>query len=116
MKKMKKIWIPLSTLTFLIVAGCSTDSIPLDVETSSIQIVNGKSYQIPKGAKISPYSDVKVIQFYQKIGLTYCKEGDITWETFEATDKMSAAIGDGNKDVYKKLAKENRIGCASPLK
>jgi hypothetical protein len=29
---------------------------------------------------------------------------------------MNVAISKGDKSVYKKLAKEGRIGCASPIK
>jgi len=48
--------------------------------------------------------------------LTECKNGDITWEEESAKEEMGVAISKGDKGIYKKLAKENRIGCASPIK
>ena len=96
--------------------GCSSSTQPsFDPTNTSPRVVDGKSYTIPVGAVPSPYVDAKVIAFYQKIGLSGCKEGDITWEDKNAKDEISAAIGKGDRSVYKKLAKENRIGCASPI-
>ena len=97
--------------------GCSSARQPsFDASNTTVQSLKGKSYNIPVGAVISPYVDDKVISFYNKIGLSECKNGDITWEEISAKDEMNAAIGKGDKGVYKKLADQNRIGCASPLK
>jgi len=41
--------------------------------------------------------------------------GDITWEETKAVDEMSPAIKKGDKDIYRRLAKEGRIGCTSPI-
>ena len=108
--------ISLLGLTGFLVLGCSATQPSFDASNTTVQVVKGKSYNIPVGATPSPYVDDKVIAFYQKIGLTSCKNGDITWEDVNAKDEMNAAIGKGDKGVYKKLAYQNRIGCASPLK
>ena len=103
-------------LTALLLLGCSSNQPSFNADNTVVEVVKGKSYNIPVGASPSPYVDAKVITFYQKIGLTECKEGDITWEEEKAKDEMSVAISKGDRGVYKKLAKEGRIGCASPLK
>jgi len=102
-------------LALLFIAGCSTNQPSFDSSKTAVEVVNGKSYNIPLGAHPSPYVDAKVIKFYQKIGLTECKEGDITWEEEKAKDEMAVAISKGDRSVYKKLANEGRIGCASPV-
>jgi len=114
---MKKISIlSLLGLTSFLVLGCSNTQPTFNPSDTVVQNVKGKSYNIPKGAVISPYVDDKVISFYQKSGLTECKNGDITWEELSAKEEMATAIAQGDKSIYKKLAKQGRIGCASPLK
>ena len=107
--------ISLFGLTGLLVMGCSTTQPSFDTNNTTVQVIKGKSYNIPVGATPSPYVDDKVIAFYQKIGLTSCKNGDITWEEVNAKDEMNAAIGKGDKGIYKKLADQGRIGCAGPI-
>ena len=102
--------------TVFLMAGCSATQPSFDPADTVVKVVDGKSYNIPKGANPSPYVDAKVIAFYQKIGLTECKDGDMTWEETKAKDEMSVAISKGDRGVYKKLATEGRIGCASPIK
>ena len=87
-----------------------------DPNKTEVKIIDGKSYNIPLGATPSPYVDAKVIKFYKKIGLNNCNDGDITWEEKSATDEMSVAIANGDKDIYRRLAQEGRIGCSSPIK
>ncbi len=113
---MKKISIlSLLGLTVFLVLGCSSNQPVFDPSDTVVQSVKGKSYNIPKGAAPSPYVDAKVIKFYNEIGLSECKEGDITWEEEKAKEEMGVAISKGDKGIYKKLAKEHRIGCASPI-
>ena len=100
----------------LLMTGCSTNQPSFDPADTAVEVVDGKSYNIPKGAHPSPYVDAKVIAFYQKIGLTECSEGDITWEEEKAKEEMNVAIGKGDRSIYKKLADQGRIGCASPIK
>ena len=102
-------------LALFLMVGCTTNQPTFDPSSTVVEVVKGKSYNIPKGAHISPYVDAKVISFYQKIGLTECKDGDITWEEEKAKEEMNVAIGQGDESIYKKLAKEGRIGCASPI-
>ena len=102
-------------LALLLMTGCSTNQPSFDPADTAVQVVEGKSYNIPKGAQASPYVDAKVIKFYQKIGLTECQEGDITWEEEKAKEEMGVAISNGDKSIYKKLADQGRIGCASPI-
>ena len=104
------------TFTLFFMAGCSATQPSFDPLDTVVKVVDGKSYNIPKGAEPSPYVDDKVIAFYQKIGLDECKQGDMTWEEAQAKEEMSSAIAKGDRGVYKKLAKEGRIGCASPIK
>lgn len=114
---MKKISIlSLLGLTGFLVLGCSSNQPTFDSSDTTVQSVKGKSYNIPKGAAPSPYVDDKVIKFYNEIGLSECKKGDITWEEEKAKEEMDVAISTGDKSIYKKLAKEHRIGCARPVK
>lgn len=108
-------FISATACTLILMSGCNNNQPTFDQNHTEMQIVDGKSYNIPLGANPSPYVDTKVIKFYQELGLTHCKEGDITWEAESAKDEMNAAIGKGDKGVYQKLAKEGRIGCASPI-
>ena len=108
-------FISAASLALLLMTGCSTTQPSFDPSDTVVTVVDGKSYNIPKGATPSPYIDAKVIAFYQKIGLSECKQGDMTWEEAQAKEEMSSAIAKGDKGVYKKLATEGRIGCASPI-
>ena len=108
-------YISAAVSALLLIAGCSTNQPSFDPSNTVVEVVKGKSYNIPQGAHPSPYVDAKVIKFYQKIGLTDCKDGDITWEEEKAKDEMGIAISKGDRSIYKKLAKEGRIGCASPI-
>lgn len=108
-------FISAASLALLLMTGCTTNQPSFDSADTAIQVVDGKSYNIPKGAQPSPYVDAKVIKFYQKVGLTECKEGDITWEEEKAKEEMGVAISQGDKGIYKKLADQGRIGCSSPI-
>ena len=103
------------TFASLLLAGCSNTQPSFNPDNTVVKVANGKSYNIPIGADISPYVDEKVIKFYKKVGLTECKDGDTTWEEKKAKDEMSVAISKGDRTIYEKLAKEGRIGCASPI-
>jgi hypothetical protein len=108
-------FIPAASFALLLMVGCTTNQPSFDPSKTAVEVVKGKSYNIPQGAHPSPYVDDKVIAFYQKIGLKDCKKGDITWEEEKAKEEMGIAISKGDKGIYKKLAKEGRIGCASPI-
>ena len=113
MKQLKSILI--IGITLPLMTGCINNQPSFDPNNTEIRVIDGKSYNIPVGANPSPYVDAKVIKFYKKIGLSACKEGDITWEESNAVNEMSVAIQNGDKDIYGRLAKEGRIGCASPI-
>ena len=113
MKHSKSI-LPISLVLFLL-SGCVNNQPSFDPNNTELRVIDGKSYNIPLGASHSPYVDAKVIKFYKEIGLNGCKEGDITWEETKAIDEMSVAIKNGDKDIYHRLAKAGRIGCASPI-
>jgi len=110
-----KLTLTVAAIALVWVAGCSTNQPAFDPSNTTVVSVKGKSYHIPKGAHPSPYVDDKVIAFYQKIGLKECKKGDMTWEEEKAKEEMGVAISKGDRSIYQKLAKEGRIGCASPI-
>jgi len=110
-----KLILSVAAAVLLLAAGCSSNQPSFDPSDTMTVSVKGKNYSIPKGAHPSPYVDNKVIKFYQKIGLKDCKKGDITWEEEKAKEEMGVAISKGNRSIYQKLAKEGRIGCASPI-
>ena len=99
----------------LLLTGCGMNQPSFDPSVTKTVTVKGKSYSIPEGAMVSPHTDGKVIDFYRKIGLNDCKKGDITWEEKSAHEEITTAIDRGDKSIYEKLAKEGRIGCASPV-
>lgn len=112
---MKRSILTAAAMTLLLATGCSSSQPAFDSSDTTVVSVKEKSYNIPKGAHVSPYVDEKVITFYQKIGLSDCKKGDITWEEDSAKDEMGVAISKGDRSIYAKLAKQGRIGCASPI-
>lgn len=113
MKHLKSIFIIGSTI--FLFTGCFNNQPSFDSNNTELRVIDGKYYNIPLGAIPSPYVDAKVIKFYQEIGLNKCKENDITWEEKNAKNDMSIAIRNGDKDIYRRLAKEGRIGCVSPI-
>ena len=100
--------------------GCTNTP---NMETKSMETVklsDGKSYSVPVGSSYTnkPVPD-KAIAFYQKVGVTSCTKGDITWEDASVADEINAILRTGSKEggieLYKKSAAEGTIGCASPL-
>ncbi len=112
---MKRTMIISTMAAALLMSGCAMNQAEFDPKDLQTVTVKGKNYEIPKGAMVSPYVDDKVIEFYRKIGLKDCKKGDITWEELKAHKAITTAIDKGDKSIYEKLAKEGRIGCASPV-
>jgi len=94
-----------ASLALLLMVGCTTNQPSFDPTDTAVEVVDGKSYNIPKGAHTSPYVDAKVIKFYQKLGLTECKEGDITWEEEKAKEEMNIALVKVIKAYTKDLPK-----------
>lgn len=103
-------------LTLVLMAGCSTNE-PTFNSNDTIKVLhNDKAYNIPKGAHISPFVDKKVLEVYTKAGLENCNNNALTWEENSVSEEIGIAIGKGDKSIFKKLAKENRIGCVKPNK
>lgn len=106
----------------LVVTGCTGSQPAFDpANTEVVQTINGMYYSVPKGTThtreaVTP----KVINFYQKIGVRHCRVGDITWEEAKTSEQINQILRGGTKEegiaLYKRAAKEGKIGCASPLK
>jgi len=108
-------------IAFLIV-GCSSTSQPeFNPNNLEVRNVEGKQYKVPANTSVSTQAlaDKKVIKFYNDIGLSDCKEGDVTWESYDTADAvndvMRSGSKDGGKDIYIKAVSEGKVGCASPL-
>lgn len=100
---------------FLLLTGCASTQPAFDPAKTAAQTINGKTYNIPVDAVTTEQTDKQIIAFYKKLGLE-CKDGDIVWQAQNAQEAISNAIATGDKEIHKKLAEENRIGCASPVK
>jgi len=103
------------TVMALIVAGCSTNQPAFDPSVTEVKVIDGKKFNIPKGATPSPHiATQKEIEFYKKSGIADCKQGDVIWDAEDAKARIAKAIETGNPEIHKELAKEGKIGCASP--
>jgi hypothetical protein len=110
--KQTALWI----LAALAVTGC-TGQPAFDPNTTEVQAVDGKLFNVPSGAIPSPHlATKKEIDFFKKSGVANCHYGDILWEAPSVQQRIDDAIRTGNPDLHKVLAKEGKIGCASPLK
>ena len=110
---MKKI--TLIATAMLLIAGCTAQP-DFDPTVTEVKTIDGKTFNIPKGATPSPHiATPKEIAFYQKSGVANCKEGDVIWDAESANADIAKAIESGNPDIHKELAKEGKIGCASPI-
>jgi len=104
-----------STLAMLAVGCMNTPQ--FDPSTLVVESVDGKLFKIPSGAIPSPHiATKKEIDFFKKSGVENCRYGDILWEAPSAQKRIDEAIQTGNADIHKTLAKEGKIGCASPTK
>jgi len=100
----------------LLTVGCTTQP-DFDPKTTEVEAVDGKLFNIPAGAIPSPHiATKKEIDFFKKSGVENCQYGDILWEAPSAQKRIDEAIQTGNADIHKTLAKEGKIGCASPTK
>ncbi len=107
-------------LVSLISVGCTDTQPSFDPEHKEIREVDGKQYRVPHAATTSSYAvESKVIKFYQSIGVSNCKEGDITWEDNSVAEAVNSQMRSGSKaegvEIYRKAAAEGKVGCASPL-
>jgi len=101
----------------LLMAGCSGTQPEFDPSVMKEVVVEGKTFSIPEEAVVSSskLATKKEIAFYKKSGVEQCKDGDIIWEARSAAERVAKAIKNGDATIHTKLAKEGRIGCASPL-
>ena len=96
-------------------AACTTQP-SFDPNVTEVKVIDGKKFNIPKGATPSPHiATKKEVEFYKKSGVTDCKQGDVIWDAEGAKAQIAKAIESGNPEIHKELAKEGTIGCASPL-
>jgi len=99
-----------------VVSGCMGQP-NFDPRSTEVQAVDGKLFNVPTGAIPSPHiATQKEIDFFKKSGVENCRYGDILWEAPSAQQRIDEAIKTGNPDIHKILAKEGKIGCASPTK
>ena len=105
-----------ATLTLFLMAGCSTNEPKFNSADTMVVKHDDKSYNIPKGSHISPFTAKGVLETYTEAGLKNCDKDALTWEENNVGDEIGTAIKEGNKGIFKKLAKENRIGCVKPTK
>ena len=117
MTKLK--YILLLTLTSSLFVGCANTQPTFNTnDTMVVKTIDGKSYTIPKGTShtreaVTP----KAIKFYKEIGVSNCKDGDITWEEEKTAEAINNILRSGTKEdgiaLYRKAANEGKIGCAS---
>ena len=92
-------------IAFLFV-GCSSTSEPqFDANKLEVKVVDGKQYKVPAVTSIGtqPLTGKEQIDFYHEIGLPNCKEGDVTWETYETADAVNVVMRSGSKDGGKEI-------------
>jgi len=118
---MKKIQYILGFGVSLLLVGCMNSSTVSPSKMQIVKLEDGKSYKVPVGsvytkAAVTP----KAIQFYKVMGVSTCKNGDITWEDPSIADKINKIMRSGTKQegitMYVEAAKNSEIGCSSPLK
>jgi len=99
----------------MLTIGCSTQP-DIAIVKNGKHTIDGKQFNIPEGMIPSPHAATqKEINFFKKSGVKNCHYGDILWEAPSAQRRIDEAIKTGNPDIHKTLAKEGKIGCASPL-
>lgn len=117
---MKRVNLLLIPAAAMLLSACSTAQPSVATDVKTLKKAGDKYYLVPAGTS-SPSSavDDKVIAFYHKIGVADCQKGDITWEELKTADSINAMMRNGTKEegiaLYKKAAKEGKVGCAHPL-
>jgi hypothetical protein len=105
-----------SSIALLVLIGCDKAT-PFDPTQLTSVVVDNKTFNIPSGAIASPHiANKKEIDFFKKSGVSNCQYGDITWEAPSASQMIAKAIKNGDSTIHAKLAKEGKIGCATPIK
>jgi len=100
----------------LLAVGCSTVEPAVDASVTEVRVVEGKKFNVPRGVTTLPHiATRKEIEFYKKSGVSDCKTGDVLWEEKSVSGEIAEAIKNGDATIHPKLAKEGKIGCASPV-
>ena len=118
---MKKIQYILGFGVSLLLVGCMNSPTVSTLKMQTVKLEDGKSYQVPVGAVYTKAAVTpQAIQFYKVMGVSTCTNGDITWEDPSIADKINKIMRNGTKQegiaMYVEAAKNNEIGCSSPLK
>ena len=106
--------------SFLLLGCMGSKSSISPTQMHTVKLENGKQYRVPVGAIYtkSPVTP-QAVQFYTVMGVSTCKNGDITWEDPSIANRINKIMRSGTKqegiEMYVKAAKNNEIGCASPL-
>lgn len=117
---MRKIQYILGVSIASVLVGCGSSSTISPASMKTVKLANGKNYSVPVGsvytkAAVTP----KAVQFYKIMGVSTCKNGDITWEDPIIADRINKIMRGGTKqegiEMYVKAAKAGEIGCSSPL-
>ena len=117
----KKLHVVLGVGMSLLMVGCmESPTVSMD-KMQVVKLENGKSYKIPVGAVYTKDAVTpQAINFYKVMGVSNCKNGDITWEDPVIADRINKIMRGGTKQegitMYVEAAKEGTIGCSSPLK
>lgn len=106
-------------MAFLIMGCMESSTVSMD-NMHIVKLENGKSYKIPVGAVYTKDAVTpQAINFYKVMGVSNCKNGDITWEDPVIADRINKIMRSGTKQegikLYVEAAKEGTIGCSSPL-
>ncbi len=117
---MKKLQYVLGLGVSMVLVGCMNTPTVSNSKMQTVKLADGKSYSVPAGsvytkAAVTP----QAIQFYKVMGVSNCKNGDITWEDPSIANKINKIMRGGTKQegitMYVEAAKAGTIGCASPL-
>ena len=117
---MKKLQYDLGMGISLLMVGCMESPTISQTNTHIVKLDNGKQYKIPVGAVYTKDAVTpQAINFYKVMGVSNCKNGDITWEDPIIADRINKIMRGGTKQegitMYVEAAKEGTIGCSSPL-
>ena len=118
---MRKLQYMVSVGASFMLLGCmGSQSSVSPAKMHTVKLQNGKQYTVPVGAVYTkaPVTP-QAVQFYKVMGVSTCKNGDITWEDPSIAKKINKIMRSGTKqegiEMYVEAAKNNEIGCASPL-
>jgi len=104
----------------LLMVGCMETPTVSKSNMHIVKLEDGKSYKVPVGAVYTKAAVTsQAIQFYKVMGVSHCKDGDITWEDPGIADKINDIMRSGTKQegitMYVEAAKKGEIGCSSPM-